>query len=342
MNSISQNSRYLPHELKTRENAVKTYRNGNTISYVCRKYHISRTSLYRWNKKYNGTKESLMDKSHRPNSPHPNAHTEEEIKWIKNLVRRNPNITLCELWYKLRVNKGYSRHIGSLYRVMRKLNIIENIAIKGTSKYTPKKYDTPKELGLKWQIDVKYVPKICKNDDVPLDKNFYQYTCIDEASRERFLYWYEEHTPANTVDFIKRCIVYYEYKPEEIQTDNGTEFTWNSSKFKRIHPMDELCIIEDIYHHKIRPRTPRHNGKVERSHRNDNERFYSTLNFSSLEELREKGKKYLKRSNNIPMAILEYKTPIEKRNELLLSLFINYNTFISLVKANKLADASLD
>ena len=45
MNSINENNekskRYLPHELKTRENAVKTYRNGNSISYVCRKYHIS-------------------------------------------------------------------------------------------------------------------------------------------------------------------------------------------------------------------------------------------------------------------------------------------------------------
>ena len=66
MNSISQNLRYLPHELKTRENAVKTYRNGNSIEYVCRKYHISRTSLYRWNKRYDGTKESLVDKSHKP------------------------------------------------------------------------------------------------------------------------------------------------------------------------------------------------------------------------------------------------------------------------------------
>ena len=58
--------RYLPPELHIREYAVKTYRNGNSISYVCRKYHISRTSLYRWNKEYDGTKESLQDKSHRP------------------------------------------------------------------------------------------------------------------------------------------------------------------------------------------------------------------------------------------------------------------------------------
>ena len=325
--------RYLPHELKTRINAVKTYRNGNSIYYVCRKYHISRTSLYRWNKRYDGTDKSLIDKSHTPNTPHPNAHTDEELQWIKNLIRRHKNITLCELWYKLRINKGYSRHIGSLYRVLKKIGFYQEININKTSKYIPKKYDTPKSIGLKWQIDVKYVPKECKSDDLPSDKRFYQYTCLDEASRERFLFWYDEHTPLNTVDFVKRCILYYEYKPLEIQTDNGTEFSFNKSKIKKLHPLDELCLKEDIDHHKIRPRTPRHNGKVERSHRNDNERFYNNLKFNSLEDLREQGKKYLIRSNKIPMAILGYKTPLEKRNELLLELFVNYNTFISLVNA---------
>lgn len=325
--------RYLPHDFKTKLNAVKTYRNGNSINYVCRKYHISRSSLYRWNKRYDGTDESLVDKSHRPLSKHPNAHTDEEISWISNLVRRNPKITLCELWYKLKVNKGYSRHIGSLYRVLCKLGMTKNVSISGTSKYIPKHYETPTNIGVKWQIDVKYVPKVCKSVDIPKDKNFYQYTCIDEATRERFLFWYEEHTPMNTVDFIKRCITYYGYKPIEIQTDNGTEFTWNQDKVKKLHPMDELCINENIFHHKIRPRTPRHNGKVERSHRNDNERFYTYLKFSSLENLREQGNKYLKRSNNIPMATLDFMTPLEKRKKLILFLFAKYIPFISLVNA---------
>lgn len=334
MNILSQNTRYLPHDFKTKLNAVKTYRNGNSIDYVCRKYHISRTSLYRWNLKYDGTDESLIDKSHRPLSSHPTAHTYEELTWIKNFIRRNPKITLCELWYKLRIKKGYSRHIGSLYRVLRKLDIVKTISISGTSKYTPKKYDTPKDIGVKWQIDVKYVPKVCKSVDIPMDKNFYQYTCIDEATRERFLFWYEEHTPANTVDFIKRCISYYGYKPIEIQTDNGTEFTWNESRIKKIHPMDEFCIKENIFHHKIKPRTPRHNGKVERSHRNDNERFYTYLKFNSLEDLRKQGKKYLYRSNNIPMAVLGYKTPLEKRKQLILVLLAKYIPFNSFVNAN--------
>ena len=339
MNSINENNekckRYLPHELKTRDNAVKTYRNGNSISYVCRKYHISRVSLYRWNKKYDGTKESLIDKSHRPNSPHPNQHTDEEIKWIKDLIKKHKkdNITLGELWYKLRINKGYTRNIGSLYRVMRKLGFYKQINITGTSKYVPKKYDTPTMLGIKWQVDVKYVPDACKSQLLPCDKRFYQYTCIDEATRERFLYWYDEHTPTNTVDFIKRCISYYGYLPLEIQTDNGLEFSYNKSQIHKLHPLDKLCLELDIDHHKIRPRTPRHNGKVERSHRNDNERFYNFLTFNSLEELREKGKKYLERSNKIPMATLGYKTPLEKRKELLFWLLLNCNTFTHLVNA---------
>ncbi len=319
MNTITQNMRYLPHEINTRYYAVKLYRNGASSSYVCRKYHIHKSSLSRWNRKFDGTKESLIDKSHKPLSKHPNAHTDLELKWIKDLLKRNPHITLCEIWSKLRINKGYTRHIGSLYRVLRKLGFIHQVNIKNTSRYIPKKYNTPTMIGEKWQIDVKYVPKACKTDNIPEDLNFYQYTCIDEASRERFIYHYTEHTPMNTVDFTKRCTIHYGYKPQEIQTDNGTEFTWNREKIKKIHPFNQFCIDENIYHHRIRPRTPRHNGKVERSHRNDNERFYSFLKFYSLDDLRYQAKQYLKRSNNIPMAVLNYRTPLEQRQYILSS-----------------------
>ena len=311
--------RYLPHEVKTRMHAVEMYRKCGDINYVCRKYHISRISLWRWNKKYDGSIESVTDKSHKTKTRNPKSHTNQEIRWIRNYVRRNPRITLNELWYKLKREKGYSKTITSLYRVMKRLNIkfYKGMKIKDTSKRKHnKKYNTPENIGEKWQIDVKYVPKECKTKDIPADKNFYQYTCIDEASRERYLYWYEEHSAAYTVDFVKRCIRYYGYKTEEIQTDNGVEFTFNRSDVKREHPMDTLLKEIGIKHHKIRPRTPEHNGKVERSHRNDNERFYSYLKFYSLEDLRKQGAAYLKRSNRIPMAVLGYLTPKEKREEL--------------------------
>ena len=325
-NSITENNkkRYLPHDINTRKYAVEMYRNCGDIDYVCRKYHISRVSLWRWNKKYDGTKESLMDKSHKPHSKHPTEHTGEEIKWIKDLIRRNPHITLNEIWYKLKINKGYTRKPTSLYRVLRKIGYYNNPEIKGTSKKHNQKYHTPNEIGKKWQIDVKYVPNECKSSQIPEDKKFYQYTYIDEATRERYLYWYEEHTPVNTIDFIYRVIKYFGYKPKEIQTDNGTEFTYNKANIKRTHPVEKILKELGIKHHKIQPRTPQHNGKVERSHRNDNERFYSYLKFYSLEDLREQGQRYLKRSNNIPMAVLGYLTPKEKRSELEVFGMINY------------------
>ena len=97
MNSISHSNRYLPHENLTRFHAVKLYRTGVGISFVCRRYHISKASLMRWNKRFDGSWGSPADKSHRPHTPHPNAHSESELKWIRDLYRRNPHISLLEM-----------------------------------------------------------------------------------------------------------------------------------------------------------------------------------------------------------------------------------------------------
>ena len=110
-----------------------------------------------------------------------------------------------------------------------------------------------------------------------------------------------------------------------IQTDNGTEFTFlKETKDDRIHKFDWLCMRLGINHKLIRPRTPRHNGKVERSHRNDNERFYKYLHYYSFDDLQAQMKIYLKRSNDIPTSVLRSKenkrrwlSPNEKEAELL-------------------------
>ena len=151
MNSITQNKRYLPHEITTKVNSVKLYRQTKDIDFVCRRYHISKASLMRWNKKYDGSRESLAPKSHRPHRQHPNAHTEQELTWIKNLHRRNPSISVCEMYGKLRQEKAYSRHPGSLYRVFVRLGYRTKVeSTKKKSKHDGK-YDTPKDLGIKWQ-----------------------------------------------------------------------------------------------------------------------------------------------------------------------------------------------
>ena len=313
MSIITQTKRYLPHEISTKVQSVQLYRLTKDISFVCRRYHISKASLMRWNKLYDGTRESLLPKSHRPYTVHPNAHTAEELRWIINLHRRNPNISVCEMYSKLREQHSYSRHPGSLYRIFVKLGYRTKVeSTKNKTKHNGK-YDTPTELGVKWQMDVKYVPTACYTGTY--EEKFYQYTMIDEASRERFIYPYKEQNSYSTVDFVKRAIVYFGYTPKIIQTDNGPEFT-HLAKTNRIHSLDILCHQLHITHKLIRPKTPWHNGKVERSHRNDQERFYNYLKFYSYEDLLIQMKRYLRRSNRILMSVLGWKSPIQKRYEL--------------------------
>ena len=313
MNSITQNKRYCPHEITTKIYSVKLYRQTKDISFVCRRYKISKASLMRWNKLYDGTRESLVPKSHRPHSEHPNAHTAEELKWIKDLHRRNPDISFGEMYGKLLEQKAYSRHPGSLYRVFVRLGFRKKAeSTKKKSKHN-KKYDTPAVIGIKWQMDVKYVPAVCY---VGLDgQKFYQYTMLEEASRKRFIYAYKENSSYSTIDFVIRAITFFGYAPKTIQTDNGGEFA-QTKKTDKIHPFDKFCEKYHIYHKQIRPRTPWHNGKVERSHRNDQERFYNHLSFYSFHDLQEQMKRYLLRSNSIPMAVLGWKSPNQKQSEL--------------------------
>ena len=59
MNSITHSQRYLPHSFQTRFHAVNLYRSGCSVNFVCRRYHIWKASLMRWNKRFDGTKDSL-------------------------------------------------------------------------------------------------------------------------------------------------------------------------------------------------------------------------------------------------------------------------------------------
>lgn len=311
---------YTAEEKKKAINLLK----HSTFEYVAHRYHCSTRTLYRWLQQYDGTLESLQPKYRPPYTPHPKRHTEEEIKHIKDLIKRNPNIGLNELYGKLRLNYAYSRHPVSLYRFLKKNGYYQNV--KKLKPYKAQKYDTPIYLGIKWQLDVKFVPRDCYVGNYKEDRRYYQYSVIDEVTRERFIYAYQELCPQSTIDFIKRAIIYFRYKPQIIQTDNGAEFTYTQqTKNNKKHLFDQFCELHNIKHKTIKPRTPRHNGKVERSHRNDNERFYRWLKFYSFADLQNQMKAYLERSNNIPISTLatrdnkkKWLTPIEKRKELLM------------------------
>lgn len=177
------------------------------------------------------------------------------------------------------------------------------------SKYKPKAYKRAEYPGQKVQVDVKYVPVYC----VANGRKYYQYTAIDECTRFCFREMYDEHSTYSSLDFLKKLIEYFPFPIREIQTDNGTEWTNALLVKKSSHKtlFEEYLENNDIIYHRIQVATPRHNGKVERQHRIDEQRFYSKMRMYSLEDGRKQLAKYNKFSNNIPKCCLKYRSPNE-------------------------------
>ena len=114
---------------------------------------------------------------------------------------------------------------------------------------------------------------------------------------------------------MERVVKYYPFKIKTIQTDNGMEFTnrlsWNAFT-KEKKTIFEITLEKlGIEYKTIKPHTPKENGRVERSHRKDQERFYYKRVFISLEDLREQGARWRKEYNNFPMRPLGWLRPNE-------------------------------
>lgn len=69
--------------------SVVLYSQRNSVFSAIRKFEISRATIYRWRKMYDGTLDSLAERSRRPHN-HPNQHTSKELKLISDMRRRNP------------------------------------------------------------------------------------------------------------------------------------------------------------------------------------------------------------------------------------------------------------
>lgn len=277
------------------------------VSKAAIKYKTNRQYIYRWKRRYDGTIESLRDRSRRPHH-HPNQHTPEEIKLIQDMRRRNPHSGLVVFWVKL-MQRGYKRSIPGLYRFLKKQGILAQKL--PNPKYIPKPYEQMKYPGQRIQVDVKFVPACCLVNNAK-GKKFYQYTAIDEYSRWRYVEAFEEHSTYSSAQFLKHLIQRFPMPIECVQTDNGVEFTKRfSTSGKETLTLFQRTLKElGIQHKLIRPFTPRHNGKVERSHRKDNERFYTSHTFYSFEDFSKQLQTYNRRDyNQFPMRPLGWKSP---------------------------------
>lgn len=299
----------ITQDIRYRLSLIK-YAEKYGVTKAAIKYKTNRQYIYRWKRRYDGSIESLRDRSRRPHH-HPNQHTPQEIKLITDMRRRNPDSGLVVFWVKL-MKRGYSRSITGLYRFLRRQGMM---AVKPqNSKYIPKPYEQMTYPGQRIQVDVKFVPSACLVNEAK-GQRFYQYTAIDEYSRWRFVEAFEEHSSYSSALFLEHLIRAFPCPIECVQTDNGQEFT---KRFSSYGGSDKPTIFparlreHGIRHKLIRPFTPRHNGKVERSHRKDNERFYATHSFYSFEDFSKQLKVYNRRDyNNFPMRPLGWKSPNE-------------------------------
>ncbi len=301
-NSLTQDVRFLQ--------SICRYALKFGITQAAIRYKKHKSYVHRWLHRYDGTLDSLVKKSTRPHS-HPNQHTPEEMKWIEDYKRRMPHGSLVDVWVSLQRNKGYTRGITSLYRVMQRMGYYT----KRTKKkpIISGKMEQMSYPGQRIQIDVKFVPRACISSTQ--SPRMYQFTAMDEYSRLRYIEAFEDNTSYSAKIFLIHTLEHfykrYSFKVECVQTDNGQEFTKRFTHRANKTLFEDILSRLNIRHKLIRPYTPRHNGKVERSHREDQARFYSIRKFHSMEDYATQLKQHLKYTNNRPMRPLGYLSPIE-------------------------------
>lgn len=273
---------------------------------AARRYHTSRQQVSRWLKRYDGTAKSLAYLSRRPKS-HPCKHNEEELELIEKAYKRYGFEGLAQVYVVCR-ERGYTRSYGSMCKQIRKKHKKEALKKKyPKSNWKPELVSYP---GEKVQIDIKYVPLECIGFNSH-GARYYQITALDEYSRKRVLKIVDEKSVTHTSNFMRSLEEKMGFKIITVQTDNGTEFTNSPDQRHKKSAFEMVLYNKGIKHKKTRPYSPWQNGKVERSHRIDGQKFYQRRRFKSYTEMIKSHQRYASRYNNIAKKVLEFKSPNE-------------------------------
>jgi len=243
---------------------IQDYKEHMKIAAIARKYRTLRTTVYRWLKRYSQAgNTALLNKSCRPKSPHPKAL---KLKTVKAIIRMRKSTHYGPKRLKFYLSKKdifVSEH--AIYKTL--------VRCKLTQRYRHKKrrnlrsYKVPYP-GHTVQMDTKYL------DTRPgFPHRLYQYTATDCFTRLRVIRIYDELSAQNTVKFLEEVIAKLPFRVRTVRTDNGVEFTYGP--FKVDHPLTRACARLNIRHWLNKPAHPESNGRVERSHRTDDEEFYN-------------------------------------------------------------------
>lgn len=224
-------------------------------------------------------------------------------------VRKKTKKCALKIHWQLE-KEGVHIHERTVGKILKAEGVVKKYRIK---KVKYKYIRVERKPGELVEIDVKYVPGTIAG------KRYYQYTAIDTASRWRYLRVYEEQTTYHSILFLKEVLNVFPYKIHAIKTDNGSVFTnyylgtnkRSDMTVKTLHGLDVFCASVGIVHYLIDPGKPAQNGTVERSHREDQEKFYEQHSFTSYKNLQKKIERWNIYYNNLEHCGLGGKTPNE-------------------------------
>ncbi len=285
----------IRHALEVTKNVAKT----------CRYYGISRTAFYHWYERYQKEGETgLRDKSRRPfHSP---RATQPEIIAKIVYLRETYHFGPWKIQMYLKRYHDIVISKSGVWRILKRLMLNKLPHNQRYKKHENrwKRYEKPMP-GHRLQIDVKFLERIKDTR-----KRYYQFTAIDDCTRLRVMKIFDRNNQLSAIQFVDYVLSRLPFKTIVIQTDNGSEF---QEQF-HWHVLDKG--INHIY---IKPRRPRLNGKVERSHRIDEEEFYSMIKGVIIDDAKlfnEKLKEWEDFYNyQRPHAALNGQTPYERFRE---------------------------
>ena len=290
-------------EAAFRQRVLQYVQKGHSVTDAANRYHLSRKTVHKWRNRWDGTRESLEDRSRRPKNS-PRKQTEAEIRLVKRQAKKNKWRDII-LAYQGARERGYSRSFGCFSRTVRKLR--EQKPGKEKKKRKNKPYQRAAYPGQKVQVDVKFVPSKCVTDG----NKYYQYTAVDECTRWTYRCMYAEHSTYSSVQFLHQLVKACPFQIRKIQTDNGTEWTKQliANDPKDLTSFELGLKAYGIEYQRIRVATPRHNGKVERQHRIDQARFYNDLRMFSLLDGHRQLDVYQRKSNDYIKGCLGMRSP---------------------------------
>jgi len=269
-------------------------------------YPYGKRTLERWVANY----KKYGDKGLEPGSTKPKSHPGETPIRIKERVieLRNENKKCAFKLVDDLTREGIKIDVRTVGKILKVNGLTRQYR---TRKLKYKYIKVPLTPGELVEIDVKYVPHLVKK------RQYYQFTAIDCASRWRYLKIYEDYSNSSAIGFLKDLIKIIPFRIRAVKTDNGSYFTNRYTGYQKssdpfnpkLHAFDVLCQKLNIIHYLIDPGKPQQNGKVERSHRSDQETFYEQTTYDTIEELAYKLKLWNMYYNDLQHCGLNNKTP---------------------------------